>query len=190
MCLPGYTIYHGPYIVPLYGADSAESMTWQACANETLCWLAALLLVVCFFSAGLGLLVATNVTSVHSQNSKYEGSRISIAKHHWKVALRALACAIGRALRVLHFCFIFNNHTELLFSTTLECVVHNKYRILKCKAMSYDMVASHILLEDLSVSPVIPPATIRSPDGNAAQHGAPIPTVNCPHIFHSLASWS
>ena len=49
------------------------------------------------FSAGLCLVVATNVMSVHSQNSKCEGSKISVAKHS------ALACAISDAPRVLHF---------------------------------------------------------------------------------------
>ena len=42
------------------------------------------------FSAGLCLLVATNVIPVHSQNSKCEGSRISVAKH----GTSGLACAI------------------------------------------------------------------------------------------------
>ena len=51
------------------------------------------------FSAGLCLLVATNVMSVHSQNSKCEGSRISVAKH----GTSGLACAICHASRVLHF---------------------------------------------------------------------------------------
>ena len=55
------------------------------------------------FSAGLCLIVATNMMSVHSQNSKCEGSRISVAKHHWEICTSGLACAIGHAPRVLHF---------------------------------------------------------------------------------------
>ena len=61
-----------------------------------------MLLTVCFF-AGLCLLAATNVMSVHSQNSKCEGSRISVAKHHWKVALPGKHVQLVVAQRVLHF---------------------------------------------------------------------------------------
>ena len=56
------------------------------------------------FSAGLCLLVATNLMSAHSQNSKCDGSRISIAKHHSKVALQNKHVQLVIiAPRVLHF---------------------------------------------------------------------------------------
>ena len=56
------------------------------------------------FSAGLGLLVATNVMSVHSQYSKCDGSRISVATHHRKVALEGEHVQLAIiSPRVLHF---------------------------------------------------------------------------------------
>ena len=64
------------------------------------CSLAVMLLTMCFFSAGLCLLVATNVMSVYSQNSKCEGSRINVAKH----GSSGLACAIPEFVMRRGFC--------------------------------------------------------------------------------------
>ena len=56
------------------------------------------------FSAGLCLLVATNVISVHSQNSKCEGSRISVAKNPWKGTLQGKHVQLVIiAPRIFHF---------------------------------------------------------------------------------------
>ena len=87
-----------------------------------LCCLAVMLLTVCFFSAGLCLLVATNVMPVHSQNSKCEGSRISVAKQHSKVALQGKHVQLVIiAPRVLHFsAFISVLLHFRIFSGTVE----------------------------------------------------------------------
>ena len=89
------------YPLSRYIADSAEQKNVPMLAN---CHAAHGVL----FSAGL---LATNMMSVHSQNSKCEGSKISLAKHCLKVALH-VQLVIHRAFCTLVLSLTLGAHAR------------------------------------------------------------------------------
>ena len=98
-------------------------------------------------------------------------------------AVNGVVSHTHQANNLLHAHYFFS----IVWPPCKNCIIlcteheHNIHKVY--------ILAIHILLEVL-VSPVAPPATIRSPDGMTAQHGATIPTGNCPHTLHCLVSWS